>query len=45
MEKNLLFFHIFCLPVVIMEINKKFRPDPNLKLMDQTREKFGRSMI
>jgi hypothetical protein len=27
----------FCVSVVLMEINKKFRPDTNPKLMDQTK--------
>ena len=28
----------FCVSMVIMEINKKFKPDPNLKLTDQVRQ-------
>ena len=38
MEKFSCFFHAFSVTALIMEIKKKFRPDPNLKLMDQVRQ-------
>ena len=29
---------VFFVSMVIMEVNKRFKPDPNLKLMDQARQ-------